>query len=358
MMRTLFRIIGFKRKPWIVLLLVAPVAAGMSTLDLAKVAGMKAGDPSLQEWLLPATPPYPAGNAPTPARVALGKMLFFDPRVGGDGNMSCATCHNPVLGWSDGLATAKGLKSKVLARATPTIVNTAYNSIQMWDGRKRSLEEQATEPMKSPDEMNTNMARLLAWLNANAGYRQAFAQAYPGRPINQETLATALASFERTILSNNSAFDRWVRGDAQAMTAQQVRGFHLFIDETKGNCVACHQPPNFTDDGFHNIGLKSFGDRRPDVGRYAQKPLRLMKGAFKTPTLREVALTAPYFHDGSAKTLLDVVEHYAKGGEVTTRLSPNIKPLRLSHQEKKALVAFMQALTSAPKRVVLPVLPQ
>src|SRR5262249_44778575 len=154
-------------------------------------------------------------------RTELGKMLFFDPRLSSQGNLSCAGCHNPVLGWSDGLATAKGLKSKVLGRATPTITNTAYNAIQMWDGRKSTLEHQATGPMESPDEMASDLQAVFKWLNESPGYQAAFAKAYPGEPIGAGTLSKAIASFERTVTSTNSPFDRWVRGDAQAMTAQQ-----------------------------------------------------------------------------------------------------------------------------------------
>lgn len=317
----------------------------------------KAGHPSLKGWLLPNVP-YPKGNKPTKTRVKLGKMLFFDTRLSGDGNMSCATCHNPLYGWSDGLSTAKGFKSMVLGRASPTVINTAYNALQMWDGRKKSLEDQATGPMEASVEMNTNIPRMLKWLNNNEGYNKAFAKAYPGEAVDRKTVSKAIASFERTAISNDSPFDRWVKGNAGAMTKQQVRGFKLFVEPGKGNCAACHQAPNFVDDGFHNIGLASYGKKNPDVGRYAQKPLGIMKGAFKTPTLRDIALTAPYFHDGSAKTLEEVVAHYAKGGVVKTNLSPEMKKLTLSKQDKEDLVAFLKALTSKPKAVTLPILPQ
>lgn len=315
----------------------------------------EAGHPSLQEWLLPAKPNYPADNASTPARVALGKKLFFDPRLSGDGNMSCATCHNPLFGWSDSLPTAKGVKSKVLGRATPTIINTAYNSIQMWDGRKKSLEDQAMGPMEATVEMNMDTAKLFKWLNASEGYSKLFSEAYPGKEIGADSVSKAIASYERTIVSNSSPFDKWVKGNKNAMSKQQVRGFKLFTG--KAQCDTCHSAPNFTDDGFHNLGLASWGQKNPDMGRYAQVPLKLMKGAFKTPTLRDVALTAPYFHDGSAATLTDVVEHYSKGGIVKTNLSPNMQELKLSEQEKADIVAFMQALTSPTKTVTLPELP-
>ena len=315
----------------------------------------KAGDPSLKEWLLPSEVPYPKGNKPNKARIALGKKLFFDPRLSGAGNTSCATCHNPTLGWSDGLPTAKGVKSKVLGRASPTVINTAYNSIQMWDGRKKSLEDQAMGPMEATVEMNMDTVKLFKWLNSNREYVQLFKRAYPGEKIAAPSLSKAMASYERTVISNNSNFDRWVKGNKNAMTAQQVRGFKLFA--TKANCAACHSAPNFTDNGFHNIGLASWGKKNPDMGRYAQRPLGLMKGAFKTPTLREIKRTAPYFHDGSATTLKEVVEHYAKGGEVKTNLSPNMKKISLSNKEINDIVEFMKALSSSYKAVTLPELP-
>ncbi len=317
----------------------------------------EAGHPSLQHWLLPDEPPYPEDNKPTAERIALGKQLFFDPRLSRDGNMSCATCHNPMLGWSDGLPTARGHRGMLLKRASPTVINTAYNSIQMWDGRKKDLEDQAIGPMEAPVEMNTDFDRMFEFLKNNKGYREAFAKAYPGEEINKKTVAKAIASYERTIISNDSPFDRWIKGDKDAMTEQQVRGFKIFVDPEKGNCEICHSAPNFTDNGFHNIGLASVDGGKGDPGRFAHKPIKILKGAFKTPTLRDITLTAPYFHDGSAKTLMDVVEHYVKGGEVKENLSPNIKKLNLTQQEKEDLVAFMRALTTEHEPVTLPVLP-
>jgi cytochrome c peroxidase len=316
----------------------------------------KAGHPSLKAWRLPPAPPAPADNLPNAERVALGRTLFFDPRLSGDGNMSCATCHNPSLGWSDGQATARGVKSMTLGRATPTIVNTGYNSLQMWDGRKKSLEDQAMGPMEATVEMNMDIARLFRFLNENQGYRRLFAKAYPGEAIDAGTLSKAIATYERTIVSRTSPFDRWVAGDAKAMTAQQVEGFRLF--NGKAACAACHSGPNFTDNGFHNLGLKSFGVAEPDPGRYAIRPVKAMKGAFKTPTLRDVTRTGPYFHDGSAATLMDVMRHYDRGGDVTTNLSPNMKPLSLTEAEMAAVVAFMEALTSPYRAEPVPELPR
>ena len=319
---------------------------------------LEAGHASLQAWRLPAAVPHPEGNAPTAERVELGKKLFFDPRLSGDGNMSCASCHSPLFGWSDGLPTARGAKSVVLGRASPTVINTAYNSLQMWDGRKKSLEDQAMGPMEANVEMNSDMTKLFNFLNGNDGYKSLFAKSYPGEAISPDTVAKAIASFERTVVSNDSPFDRWVAGKKDALTPDQVRGFALFVDPQKGNCAACHSGPNFTDNSFHNLGLASFGKPDADLGRYAIRPLPALKGAFKTPTVREAANTGPYFHDGSAASLEQVVEHYRKGGEVASNLSREMKPLDLSPQEVKQIVAFMEALSTAPQPFQMPALPR
>ncbi len=337
-------------------LMIVGVAICQQAISGDKNTVFKAGHSSLQIWNLGEVP-YPAGNTPNPERIELGKMLFFDPRLSRDGNMSCATCHNPLFGWSDGLAKGRGFKSQELGRASPSIINAAHNSMQMWDGRAPSLEAQATGPIRSSSEMNMDVGKILKWLNSEPTYARKFEKAYPGEKIDADSLSKAIASFERTVISNDSPFDHWVRGDRKAMSKKQISGFKIFSDPKKGNCVVCHAAPNFTDDGFHNIGLASYADEKPDVGRYAQKPIRLMKGAFKTPTLRDVTLTGPYFHDGSAANLEAVIDHYARGGDVKTNLSPDLKKLSLRKSEKSDLLEFIQALTSPIKPFVLPVIP-
>ena len=343
----------------IVLALAFCLSAGAVVADTGKKVGaytLEAGHASLQEFLL-GDPVEPQDNVGTPARVELGKQLFFDPRLSGDGNMSCASCHNPLFGWSDGLPTARGFQSQILGRATPTIINTAYNRLQMWDGRKKSLEDQAMGPLEAGVEMNFDPELMVEWIKTNPEYMAAFAKAYPGETVNPDVVSKAIAAFERTIVSRNSPFDQWVAGDANALSASEVRGLEVFIDPEQGNCAACHMGPNFTDDGFHNVGLASHGNANPDPGRYGQRPLGIMQGAFKTPTVRDVALTAPYFHDGSARTLAEVVDHYETGGLVKSHISPNMKKLDLSAQQKEDLVAFMFALTSPQTAFVLPTLP-
>ena len=309
-----------------------------------------------REWRLPAVI-MPRDNASTPARVALGQALFFDPRLSGNGASSCASCHNPSLGWSDAQKTAIGFGGVVLARATPTILNTAYNTQFMWDGRKKSLEDQALGPMKAPDEMNTDFPSVIARLGALPAYRAMFDKAYHGEPIGEETLAKAIAAYERTVVSRDAPFDRWLAGDTRAITPQQYRGWKVFTDPARGNCSTCHSGPNFTDNGFHNIGIRGAA-ANPDLGRFNIRKVASMKGAFKTPTLRDIELTGPYFRDGSAATLRDVVEHYARGGEDRSNLSPDMKKLDLSEQDKSDLVAFMKALTGRRVAVVAPQLPQ
>ena len=306
-------------------------------------------------WLRPAAAPAPDDNLPNASRIQLGEMLFWDPRLSRKGSMSCASCHNPALGWSDGLPTAVGFDMQILGRATPTILNTAFNTIQMWDGRKANLEDQALGPIAAGGEMNLPLGEMVTRLQNIPGYAPEFEKAYPGQGISEVTVARAIASFERTVLSTESPFDRWRKGDQKAMSASAKHGFELFTG--KANCAVCHQGFNFTDNGFHNIGVKDPG-AEPDVGRFAQRKVKSMQGAFKTPTLRDVALTAPYMRNGMYKTLTEVVEHYNRGGDVKENLDINMAPLNLTHEECQDIVAFMESLTGAPRLVSVPVLPR
>ena len=303
------------------------------------------------EWHLADKIPMPKDNESTPERAELGKALFFDPRLSGSQTMSCASCHQPTLGWADGHKTAVLLTGEVLGRASPTMLNLAYNTQFMWDGRKKSLEDQAEGPHKhlSTDAYKAAAAKL----GAIPGYREMFDKAYPGEPIDVATISKALAAFERTLVSRDSPFDQWLAGDRQALTEAQYRGYKLFADPAKANCAACHSGSNFTDNGYHNIGLRS-----KDVGRYAFRKVASLKGAFKTPTLRDIERTAPYFHDGSALTLREVVDHYARGGDDKSNLSPDVHTLNLSEQDKDDLVAFLRSLSGKPVAFTAPKLPQ
>jgi cytochrome c peroxidase len=336
-------------------------AIGGVALVLAGCAQVASNDASVpppatadQAWRLPAQIPMPAENRSTPERVALGKALFYDQRLSGNGEMSCYSCHQPKLGWADGRKLPVLSTGEVLGRASPSLVNIAYNTQFMWDGRKKSIEDQAIGPHKHLSaDAYVAASKRLAQLE---GYQKMFAQAYPGEPINPETISKALAAFQRTLVSRDSPFDRWLAGDAKAITPQQYRGFRVFMDPARGNCAACHNGPNFTDNGYHNIGLRSAAN--PDVGRFAFRKVAALKGAFKTPTLRDIELTAPYFHDGSATTLREVVDHYDRGGDDHANLSPDVRPLHLSEKDKDDLVAFMRALTGQQAEVAAPVLPQ
>lgn len=324
-------------------------------LPVALCAGPgRAAAPTADPWLRPAIVPAPENNTLNPDRVALGRALFFDPRLSGSNWISCASCHNPALGWSDGLPTAIGHGMKTLKRKTPTIVNTAYNPLQMWDGRKPTLEDQALGPISSPDEMNQPLDALVAKVNAIAGYHPLFEKAYPGEPISAETIAKAIATFERTVVSTPSPFDRWRSGDEAAVSDSVKRGFAVFQNE--GRCALCHQGFNFTDNGFHNIGVRSTTGE-DDVGRFAHRKVKVNKGAFKTPTLRDIELTAPYMHNGIYRTLGEVVDHYDRGGDAKENLDPNVRPLGLNAQQKADLVEFLKSLTGAPMLVSLPALP-
>lgn len=338
---------------WIVTLglvvgLVASVATrGRESNDVATLVKLKA------KYRRPASIPYPQENAHSAERELLGRTLFFDPRLSGSSVMSCATCHNPGLSWGDGLATAIGANMRPLARRTPTLLNLAWAPALFWDGRADTLEDQATGPIESSAEMNMKMEVMIDRLHGIRGYQTLFARAYPGEAISKLTVAKAIATFERGIVSAQAPFDRWIAGEAQAMTVAARRGFVLFND--KARCATCHTGWRFTDDGFYDIGVPD-----DDIGRGKLLPaIPLTHYAFKTPTLRNVTRRAPYLHDGSAQTLEEVIELYDRGGvERRPSLSPEIKPLALTSAEKKDLVAFLEALTSQDAEVRVPTLPR
>lgn len=317
-------------------------------------AAVQAGDPPSIETLKaehrrPAAIPFPADNPFTVEKQRLGQLLYYDPRLSGTNTVSCATCHNPGLSWGDGLATGIGVGGK-LARRTPTILNLAWAELLMWDGRSNSLEDQALGPVESAMEMRQDLNTLVPKLEAIDGYRTAFGLAFPGEGITLGTIAKALATYERTVVSTTAPFDRWIAGDERAVSESAKRGFVLF--NGKANCAVCHAGWNLTDHSFHDVGMPD-----ADVGRGKFLPLESMQHAFKTPTLRDVARRAPYMHDGSLPDLAAVMEHYDRGGAAQRPgLSPEIRPLGLSAQEKADLVEFMLTLTGDPEPVQMPVL--
>ncbi len=286
----------------------------------------------------PATIPWPDDQPATAEQIHLGRLLFADPRLSGDRSVSCASCHDPQRGFADGRRTAAGIGGQRLARNTPGLTNLAWGTLFFWDGRAASLEEQALAPMGNPHEMAMAAGELVPRLSRVAAYRDGFARAYAAG-LTERTVLAAIAAYERTLISRDSPFDRFVAGAPDALSAGTRRGLALF---SATNCIACHRGPNFTNESFQDIGLRD----RSDPGRGAIVPGATLQHAFKTPGLRNVALTAPYFHDGSARTLAEVIAFYDRGGDVPG-VNPLIRPLGLTADQREDLVAFLDALTGS-----------
>jgi cytochrome c peroxidase len=288
----------------------------------------------------PPAVPFPADNPFSEKKRALGEALFHDARLSIDGSLSCASCHQRGKGFADGKVATRGVPGRPLKRHTPTLWNLAWSSPVFWDGRARSLEEQVAGPVESPDEMAQPMAAVVARLSTDPAMVRAFAHAFPEAPrLDGANLAKAIATYERTFVSPDTRFDRWVAGDEQALTANEIAGFRLFTG--KAQCAKCHSGFAFTDYAFHDIGLP--GD---DRGRGAVLRLEAAEHAFKTPGLREIGRSAPYMHDGSLATLDDVLRHYAGGVVERATVSSDIaRRLDLSAGERAALVAFLGTLS-------------
>jgi cytochrome c peroxidase len=257
--------------------------------------------------------PVPEDNPLTAEKIELGRRLFFDRRLSRDGSVACASCHDPERAYSDGLFGRRG------RRNAPALINRGYGRLFFWDGRAASLEEQALLPIQDHNEMDLSLAEVSARVN-----------------LAPEEISRSLASFVRSILSGNSRFDRFVNGDRNALSAEEQSGLQLFRD--KANCTACHVGPNFTDEKLHNTGIAWRDGRFADSGAG--------HGDFKTPTLREIARTAPYMHDGSLAGLNDVIEYYDRGGNANPQLDPELHPLHLSEDEKRSLVQFLRSLST------------
>ncbi len=285
--------------------------------------------------------PRPTGSIPTSAMVALGRSVFRDKALSSTGTVACASCHDPTLSFTDGERTGKGITGRLLARHTPTLWNVAFSPLLFWDGRAASLEDQVRFPVEHPDEMGDTLDNATVRFSAREDYRGAFAKAFPDEPgITSRTIARALAAYERTLVSPPTRFDRWIGGDAGALTPDEVRGFALFTG--RGRCSTCHVGFALTDYNFYDIGLPG-----SDKGRGKEIGLPAADYAFKTPTLRELAWTAPYMHDGSLATLENVVRHYEKGGVPRPTRSRDLpRDLKLTPRERADLVAFLQSLSS------------
>ena len=264
--------------------------------------------------------PVPEGNPITSAKIALGRKLFHDQRLSRTGTIACASCHDPERAFSDKRPLAVGVFGRTGQRHAPALINRGYGRSFFWDGRIATLEEQVLKPIQDPNEMDLSLAEA----SSRVG-------------LGVPAISQALASYIRSILSGDSPYDRFINGNLRALTDEQKRGMQIF--RGRGNCTACHVGPTFSDERFHNTGVAWQNDRLQDEGR--------ANGTFKTPTLREVARTAPYMHNGSLTTLTDVVNFYSDGGRKNPFLDTDVRPLRLTDEEKQALIRFLESLSGA-----------
>jgi cytochrome c peroxidase len=296
-------------------------------------------------------PPFswPKNNPYSAAKVELGRLLYFDRRLSADETVSYGSCHMPEHAFTDGASVSTGIRSQKGGRSAPTVINRAYSLAQFWDGRAASLEDQAKGPMANPIEMGNTHDAIVTRLKSVAGYRPLFAKVYGSEDIDIDRVALAIACFERTILSGNAPYDKYVSGDKKAMTVAQVRGMKVFFDVAK--CDKCHEGANFTLNMYANLGVGS-DKTEPDAGRFAVTHDARDWGAFKTPTLRDISRTAPYMHDGSLQSLDEVVDFYDRGGKPNKNLDANIKPLHLSAGQKSDLVAFLKTLDGEGWRAI------
>jgi cytochrome c peroxidase len=359
-------------------------------LGVLGCAALLAGPAAPSATLDPANPPLglppipvPEDNPITEAKAELGEQLFKEKRFSADGSIACASCHKPELAFTDGRVIAEGIKGRIGTRHTPTVVNAVYYKTQFWDGRRQSLEKQALDPLVNPVEHGfSSHQSVLKVVRNDADYREQFQEVFgvATADITMDHVTMAIATFERTLVSGNSPFDRFrYGGEEDAISESAKRGLKVFRNQ--GRCVDCHtieqNSATFTDNEFHNLGvgydriredifalvenfrkMREKGDEADideailtdkkisELGRFAVTLSTQDVGRFKTPTLRNVAVTAPYMHDGSEETLMEVVEFYDKGGNENPLLDGGIKELDLTEQEKKDLVAFMKTLTS------------
>lgn len=328
-----------------ILIILLVILAQGKTVASDNIAALKVHFLRPKEVLFPETNPYSESKA------ALGKMLFFDPRLSKAKNISCASCHHAGMGWELGISKAIGAtgENNPMPRKAETLYNLAWSDTFFWDGRAETLEDQALMAIAGPKAMAMPLPELIKRLKLIVGYRDLFNAAFPQDGVTQENVAKALATFERTLVSGDTPFDRWVNGDEKAISEKAKKGFAIF--NGKGRCVVCHSGWNFTDGSFHDIGLQD-----SDKGRGQQFPkVASMQFAFKTPTLRNIVKRAPYGHSGSMPDLRAVIEEYNHGGDIRRpSLSPDIQKLELSRYEKQALTEFLQTLTSDDAPITIP----
>ena len=311
----------------------------------------------MKKWLRPVAVPQPKDNKMTPERVELGKLLYFDKRLSANGKINCATCHSPTRGWTDEEPVSKAIGAGRGPRNSPTVLNTGYQKRQFWDGRAKTLEKQALGPIEADVEMNMPLEELIPKLNNIKGYTKLFKKAYPksNGVITPTYLAKAIASFERTVVSTTAPFDEYAMGKKNAISKKAVKGYELFTN--KAHCSDCHDEFNFSDGSFHNIGLKDGALQGKDLGRYSLKRRGAWYGVFKTPTLRDITKSAPYFHDGSVKTLTEATSICAGGGRYKNGVknkSTYIVDRHLTQTEISEIVAFMKTLTGPDMKLKIP----
>jgi len=331
----------------------------MQLFDEAKAGFQDIG--SLPEMTFPADNPYSEDKA------ELGKMLFFDPRLSGSGQISCANCHNPDLGWADGSRVSFGHNRQTGTRNAPTLINIGYAKTLFWDGRAMTLEEQVKSPIENPVEMNIHYKLATKNIRKVKGYKVYFEKAFGTKDITEERISKAIATFERTLVSPASRFDKFIRGKKNELTDSEVNGLHLF--RTKANCINCHNTPYFSDQKFHNLGLTYYGRKYEDLGRYKETLKNEDVGKFKTPTLREVTDNKPYMHNGLFPELANVVMMYnaGMGREIPKAHQTNdpkfphksamIVRLNLTDDEVFDIVAFLKTLNSYKYKMRPPELP-
>lgn len=308
------------------------VAVATAALTLAACAGMV----PTPKHFPPA--PTPADNEITSARFALGKKLFYDKRLSRTAEVSCASCHKQELAFADPRAVSIGVHGRSGTRNAPPLINLAWNTSFFWDGGAKTLEQQAIGPITNPLEMDMTMEEVVRRVNADPEYRRLSQAAYGSEP-KPEIVTKGIASFMRSLVSGTSRYDQYLQGNTGALNASERRGASIALGE-RGDCFHCHVGFNLTNNSFANNGLVSADPGRTKITEKAED-----EGKFKVPTLRNVALTAPYMHDGSLATLRDVIEFYSRGGQGHPNTDPTIRPLNLSAQEKEDLLAFLGSLT-------------
>ncbi len=310
----------------------------LTVIAISCAIALGATDPPLG---LDAYMPVPARNPLTKAKINLGRKLFFDRRLSRDNTLSCATCHDPKHGFADEKPLAVGVGGQTGTRRSPRLINRGYGRSFFWDGRAPSIENQVVQPIENPIEMDLEIDTLVNRLREDPEYSRDFRDAFENEP-ERDSIAMALASYVRSIVSGDSPYDRYVAGDAAALSKQQLRGLDVF--RNKASCGICHLGPNLTDEQFHDTGVGQ-DSATPDPGRFKVTGREEDRGAFKTPTLREVAGNGPFMHDGSLATLKDVIDFYDKGGHENPNLDFDMQPLDLSDQEKADLLSFLEALS-------------